>query len=38
MEGEAPQEPVWLVRAVLVLVLVGLSAWVARQAWLAFHS
>lgn len=27
------EEPVWLVRAVLVLFLVGFAAYLGRQAW-----
>jgi len=29
------QEPVWLVRVVLVLVLVGMAGYLARQVWFA---
>jgi hypothetical protein len=31
------REPVWLVRAVLVLFLLGFAAWAGREAWLVFH-
>jgi hypothetical protein len=30
-------EPVWLVRAAIVLFLVGFAAYVGRQVWLTFH-
>ena len=29
--GESPQEPVWLVRFVLVLFLIGFAAFLARE-------
>ena len=32
------EEPAWLVRAVLLLFLVGFSAFVARQAYLLAHT
>jgi phage shock protein PspC (stress-responsive transcriptional regulator) len=35
--AERFQEPVWLVRAVLVLFLVGFAAYLGRQVWLVFH-
>jgi hypothetical protein len=31
VEGEPPQEPVWLVRFVLVLFLIGFAAFLARE-------
>jgi hypothetical protein len=31
------EEPVWLVRAALVLFLLGFAAYAGRQAWLTFH-
>jgi hypothetical protein len=31
------REPVWLVRAALLLFLVGFAAYAGRQVWLTFH-
>jgi hypothetical protein len=31
------EEPVWLVRAVLLLFLVGFAAYLGRQVWLTLH-
>lgn len=31
------EEPVWLVRAVLVLFLAGFAAYLGRQVWLVLH-
>jgi hypothetical protein len=34
---ERAQEPVWLVRIVLLLFLVGFAAYLGRQVWLLTH-
>jgi hypothetical protein len=36
-EERGPREPVWLVRAVLVLFLVGFAAFLAREVYNFLH-
>lgn len=38
MADGGAQEPAWLVRVVLLLVLVGFAAYLGRQVWLVLHA